>query len=114
MDKDRKERPYGRLSAQRLARALRDNEEAAGRCDLAAVEADREATEIRERLEQQKADGQTRGQKYVSEAREVLTQAQDLLATARREAGAEVTAAATAEQITGYIEQVKEHGEKGA
>ncbi|MFD5899631.1 MobF family relaxase [Streptomyces sp. NPDC060366] len=121
MDKDREERavpswetrPYGRLSAQRLAGALRDNEEAARWCDRAAVESDREATEIRERLEQQKADGQTRGQKYVGEAREVLGQAEDLLATARREAGAATTAAATATQLTGYIEQVKEHGEKG-
>ncbi|WP_331764354.1 MobF family relaxase [Streptomyces sp. NBC_01506] len=108
-----KKRPYGRPSGQKLARVLRDNEDAAGRCDRAAAAADREAEEIRERLDEQKAAGQTRGQKYVGEAREVLGQAEELLATARREAGAAATAAATAAQITGYIEQVKETGEKG-
>ncbi|MCS0606000.1 AAA family ATPase [Streptomyces sp. LP11] len=103
-----KTRPYGKRSDAGLARAIGLAYEAADHAERAAAQTAREARALEERLAEEKASGQTRGQAYVAEAATVLAQAEAKAKEAAQEAGRALNARKEAEQKDTHLREYLE------
>jgi conjugative relaxase-like TrwC/TraI family protein len=103
-----KNRPYGKRSDADLARAIGLAYERAGIAERAAAQKAEEARALEERLAEEKASGQTRGQAFVAAAATVLDQAEAKAKEAAEEAGRALNARKEAEQRDTYLREYLE------
>ncbi|GAA5083143.1 MobF family relaxase [Streptomyces similanensis] len=103
-----KTRPYGKRSDAGLARAIGLAYEAADHAERAAAQTAQEARALEERLAEEKASGQTRGQAFVAAAATVLDQAEAKAKEAAQEAARAINARAEAEQRDTYLREYLE------
>ncbi|MGW3091587.1 MobF family relaxase [Streptomyces sp. NPDC001108] len=103
-----KTRPYGKWSDAGLARTISLAYEAAGHAERAAAQTAQEARTLEERLIEEKASGQTRGQAFVAEAATVLDQAEAKAKEAAQETARAINARAEAEKKDTYLREYLE------
>ncbi|MFE7794519.1 MobF family relaxase [Streptomyces sp. NPDC057460] len=107
------DRPYGRMSDADLCWKPGDALQRAKICDQGALQDGEEARVLAERLAQEKAHGQTKGQRRGAEAIVLLDHANGHLRTAREELGQAVLAQAAVREANAALEQLEANNSKG-
>ncbi|MFE1288624.1 MobF family relaxase [Streptomyces sp. NPDC058751] len=107
-------RIYGAASPQELNRLIAEGDRYAADAEATVTEAENKARELAARLDHEKATGQpTRGQRFATEAGEVLDQADAHVATAREHLQTAFAAAGHADDRARQLANVAESEGKG-
>lgn len=107
------DRPYGRMSDADLCWKPGDALQRAKICDQGALQDGEEARVLAERLAQERAHGQTKGQRRGAEAIALLDHANGHLRTAREELGQAVLAQAAVREANAALERLEANNSKG-
>ncbi|MCX4707181.1 MobF family relaxase [Streptomyces sp. NBC_01373] len=105
-------RPFGDVTDRELNRLIGRNEKYAEDCDTEARQEEFAAKTIEERLEREKASGQTRGQAYTAGAHQLLDQAEELLVTVHRELDIAAEQKRIAEERTNWLAELSKSDDK--
>ncbi|MET7858167.1 MobF family relaxase [Streptomyces sp. NPDC005318] len=107
------DRPYGTMSDADLCWKPGDALQRAKICDQGALQDGEEARVLAERLAQEKAHGQTKGQRRGAEVIVLLDHANGHLRTAREELGQAVLAQAAVREANAALERLEANNSKG-